>query len=206
MAQAHNPSDEQVWQAIAAERRRLVELLAALPDSDWNRDSLCAGWRVREVVAHVVISSGSSTSWLLWQLVRARGSIDRLNHDTAVRLARQVSTAELLDLLRDRIDTRFTPIRTTPTDRLMDLLVHGQDIAVPLGLSHEIPAEPARWSLHRLWTMGWPFHAERQLAGYRLSATDTDWRVGEGTLIAARASTLLLLLTGRITPTVLVGD
>ncbi|MFE3445600.1 maleylpyruvate isomerase family mycothiol-dependent enzyme [Nocardia sp. NPDC059180] len=206
MAQTHNPSDEQVWQAIATERRRLVELLAGLPDSDWDRDSLCAGWRVREVVAHVVISSGASTSWLLWQLVRARGSIDRLNHNTAVRLAEQISTAELLDRLRDRIDARFTPISTTPTDRLMDLLVHGQDIAVPLGLRHQIPAEPARWSLQRIWTMGWPFHADRKLGGYQLVATDTDWSAGEGTVIAAPASDLLLLLTGRTSPTVLATD
>ncbi|WP_280232843.1 maleylpyruvate isomerase family mycothiol-dependent enzyme [Nocardia cyriacigeorgica] len=206
MTQTATPSHEQVWQAIAAERRRLIELLAALPDSDWHRDSLCEGWRVREVVAHVVISSGASTGWLLWQLVRARGSVDRLNRDTALRLAARASTAELLDRLRDRVETRFTPIGTTPTDRLMDLLVHGQDIAVPLGVRHQIPADPARWSLHRIWTMGWPFHAERELAGYRLVATDTNWSAGSGTPITAPASELLLVLTGRISPTVLVPD
>ncbi|MBF6285736.1 maleylpyruvate isomerase family mycothiol-dependent enzyme [Nocardia cyriacigeorgica] len=204
MTQVPAPSEEQIWQAVAAERRRLIELLADLPEQAWDHDSLCEGWRVREVVAHVVISSEAKLGWLLWQLVRARGSIDRLNRDTAIRLAAQVDSAELLRRLRASADRRFTPIGSTPTDRLMDLLVHGQDITVPLGLRYEIPAEPARWALHRVWTMGWPFHAARKLAGYRLTATDTDWSAGEGTPIAAPASTLLLVLTGRTSPRNLV--
>lgn len=205
MTQVPSPSGEQIWQAVAAERRRLIDLLADLPEQAWDHDSLCEGWRVREVVAHMVISSDATVSRLLRELVRARGSIDRLNRDTAIRLAAQVDSAELLRRLRTCIDRRVTPIGTTPTDRLMDLLVHGQDIAVPLGMRHEIPADPARWALQRIWTMGWPFRAERTLAGYRLSATDTGWSAGEGVLIAAPASTLLLVLTGRISPRSLVA-
>ncbi|NEW28993.1 maleylpyruvate isomerase family mycothiol-dependent enzyme [Nocardia cyriacigeorgica] len=206
MTQVSTPSEEQIWRAVAAERERLADLLASLPGHAWDQDSLCAGWRVREVVAHVVISSDASLGRLLWELVRAHGSIDRLNRDTAIRLATQLDSAGLLRRLRASADRRITPIGTTPTDRLMDLLVHGQDIAVPLGLRYEIPEEPARWSLQRIWTMGWPFHAARNFAGYRLRATDADWSAGDGVLIAAPASRLLLLLTGRIAPTSLIAD
>ncbi|WP_280468963.1 maleylpyruvate isomerase family mycothiol-dependent enzyme [Nocardia cyriacigeorgica] len=204
MTQGPTPSEEQIWQAVAAERRRLIDMLADLPEQAWDQDSLCGGWRVRDVVAHVVISSEAKVGWLLWQLVRAGGSIDRLNRDTAIHLAVQVDSAELLRRFHACVDRRFTPIGSTPTDRLMDLLVHGQDIAVPLGLRYEIPAEPARWALHRIWTMGWPFHAARKLAGYRLTATDTDWSAGEGAMVTAPAATLLLVLTGRVSPSRLV--
>ena len=46
--------------------------------------------------------------------------------------------------------------------------------------------------------MGWPFHARRRLAGYRLTATDADWAAGDGPLIAGTTVALLLLATGRV--------
>lgn len=39
--------------AIAAERRELADLFDALTPAQWKAPSLCAGWRVREVVAHM---------------------------------------------------------------------------------------------------------------------------------------------------------
>lgn len=79
----------------------------------------------------------------------------------------------------------------------MDLLVHGQDIAVPLGLSREMPVAAARISLDRVWTMGRTFQAARRFSGYRLTATDTGWQRGDGPEIEGPVSALLLLATGR---------
>ena len=38
---------------VAAQRRAFGDVLEGLPESDWNAPSLCSGWRVREVVAHM---------------------------------------------------------------------------------------------------------------------------------------------------------
>jgi uncharacterized protein (TIGR03083 family) len=40
---------------IAAERRELAEVLMDLPAERWDEATLCAGWRVREVVAHMTM-------------------------------------------------------------------------------------------------------------------------------------------------------
>ena len=58
--------------------------------------------------------------------------------------------------------------------------------------------EAARNALQRAWSMGWPFHARRRLAGYRLTATDADWAAGDGPRIAGTTVALLLLATGRV--------
>ncbi|MEV0108572.1 hypothetical protein AB0H42_19845 [Nocardia sp. NPDC050799] len=100
------------------------------------------------------------------------------------------------------IELRHTPVGTTALDRLMDLLVHGQDIAVPLGMRREMPVDAARWSVERVWRMGRPFRAQRVLAGHRLIATDTEWSGGTGAPLAAPIAEILLLVTGRIS----VGD
>ncbi|MFE1592406.1 maleylpyruvate isomerase family mycothiol-dependent enzyme [Nocardia sp. NPDC058705] len=191
---------ETIWEAVAQERSTLVELLRELPESGWETASLCEGWRVRDVVAHLVLATRVTIASLLVNLIRARGNIDRLIRDTAIRHADRTPTAALLAELHATIDSRAIPIGTTPIDRLMDLLVHGQDIAVPLGLDRVLPPTAAQLSLDRVWTMGAPFHAQRRLAGYALTATDAAWTAGKGTAIIGTAAELLMLVTGRTTP------
>ncbi|MEV4238062.1 maleylpyruvate isomerase family mycothiol-dependent enzyme [Nocardia sp. NPDC050408] len=190
-------SADQIWRAVAAERAGLVEILEALSEADWDRPSLCDGWRVRDVVAHVVLSARASIGWILINVIRARGSLDRAIRDTAIRYAERVTTQQLLGELRDSIDARVTAIGTTPADRLMDLLVHGQDIAVPLGITHDMPVAAARLAINRIWTMGAPFRARKKFTGYRLVATDTDWSAGAGSTITGPVAALLLITTGR---------
>ncbi len=54
----------------------------------------------------------------------------------------------------------------------MDVLVHGQDIAVPLGIERPMPTDAAVAGFERVWKMGWPFHARRRLRGIHLAVTD----------------------------------
>ncbi|MFD3508210.1 maleylpyruvate isomerase family mycothiol-dependent enzyme [Nocardia sp. NPDC058666] len=193
-------TEDTIWQAVAEERATLVALLENLPESAWDTASLCEGWRVRDVVAHLVLATRITIASLVVNLVRAHGNTDRLIHDTAVRHADRTPTAELLSELRGTVDSRATPIGTTPIDRLMDLLVHGQDIAVPLGIDRVMPPEAARMSLERVWTMGSPFHARTRLAGYELTTTDATWTAGAGTPISGTAAQLLMVVTGRTFP------
>ncbi|WP_194814807.1 maleylpyruvate isomerase family mycothiol-dependent enzyme [Nocardia sp. XZ_19_385] len=198
MTENHTMTDSQIWDAVAAERRSLHALLTELPESAWDHQSLCADWRVRDVVAHVALSAHANLTWILRELLRARGNLDRAIRDTAIRHADRTPTPELLAELQATIPTRTTALGTTPADRLMDLLVHGQDIAVPLNLPYEMPTPAAQVALNRIWTTSAPFHARKKLRGYHLSATDTDWAAGHGKTIAAPAATLLMLVTGRI--------
>ncbi|MGY0499929.1 maleylpyruvate isomerase family mycothiol-dependent enzyme [Nocardia sp. FBN12] len=192
--------NDTIWEAVAEERSTLVELLRELPESAWDTASLCEGWRVRDVAAHLVLATRVTIVSLLVNLIRARGNTDRLIHDTAVRHADRTPTAALLAELRATIDSRAIPVGTTPIDRLMDLLVHGQDIAVPLGIDRVMPSTPARLALDRVWTMGAPFHAQDRLVGYALTATDTAWAAGNGTPITGTAAALLMIVTGRRSP------
>ena len=80
---------------------------------------------------------------------------------------------------------------------LFDVLVHGQDVAIPLGLPRDMPLDAASAGAERVWTMGWPFWARRRLRGLRLRATDIEWSAGEGPEVHGPIAALLLLLTGR---------
>jgi uncharacterized protein (TIGR03083 family) len=80
---------------------------------------------------------------------------------------------------------------------LLDILVHGQDIALPLGRIRPMPTAAATAAAQRVWDMGFPFRARKRLAGLRLTATDADWTVGSGAGVEGPIAALLLLATGR---------
>jgi len=188
---------EQSWQVITEQRLGLAGMLEELSDTEWEQPSLCAGWRVRDVAAHVAMAAQvPGLGSMLADGVRARGSFHRLNHDVAVRHAAR-PTRDIIVELRTFADSRRLPVVTNYRNILFDVLVHTQDIAIPLGRDHPMPAEAARTGAERVWTMGWPFWARRHLRGLRMIATDTDWSVGAGVELRGPIAMLLLLLTGR---------
>jgi len=130
--------------------------------------------------------------------VRARGTFHRLKHDIAVRHAARLPTREIVaELRRTYADSRLLPVVTKYRNILFDVLVHAQDIAIPLGRDYPMPPEAARAGADRVWTMGWPFWARHRLRGVRLLATDTEWSAGAGVELRGPIRMLLLLLTGR---------
>jgi uncharacterized protein (TIGR03083 family) len=108
-----------------------------------------------------------------------------------------VDQATVVADLRSGAASRRHPPGTSYLDPFADVLVHGQDIARPLGIRREMPLDAAVVAATRYWTMGFPFHARRRLAGLRITATDADWTVGDGPTVAGPIGSLLLLLTGR---------
>jgi uncharacterized protein (TIGR03083 family) len=189
---------DQSWQAIEQARNTLADLLSSLTEAEWDHPSLCTGWRVRDVAAHVAMAPqppGPLT--MLVEALRARGSFHRLNHDLAVRYADSPGV-DLVAELREHASSRRLPPVTNYRNILYDTLVHVQDVAIPLGHEVPMPTAAACAAAERVWTMGWPFWARRRLAGFRLYATDVAWSAGTGPReVHGRIESLLLLLTGR---------
>lgn len=189
--------DEGMWHALEQERLSLAELLGGLSADQWEAPSLCSAWRVRDVAAHVAMTpTAPSVPTLVRELVRARGNLWSAGAQVAIDHARR-PTEQIVEQLRRDAAARSMPRITNADNLLMDALVHGQDIAVPLDIRRPMPPGPARAAFDRVWNMGWPFHARRRLRGLRLVATDTDLDIGQGPVIEGDLSDLLLLVTGR---------
>ena len=69
------------------------------------------------------------------------------------------STDEIVAALRGMVGSRRRPPGTKVVDPLLDALVHGQDIARPLGLPRTMPQDAALAVAERLWTMTFPINA-----------------------------------------------
>jgi len=186
---------DQVWQVIDRERLSLANLLDELSAPEWESPSLCAGWRVRDVAAHLTLSRMGLFPVVV-AAVRARGNFNRMVHDTAVRQAR-LPAREYAPRLRAMAGSRRKAPGVSHLEPLIDILVHGQDIAIPLGRIRPVPAEAAMAAADRVWPDLFPWRAARKLGGFRFAATDCAWTAGEGPLVEGPIAAILLLLTGR---------
>ncbi|NUT34706.1 MAG: maleylpyruvate isomerase family mycothiol-dependent enzyme [Hamadaea sp.] len=187
---------EEIWQAVRAERLSLAALLEGLTPDQWEHASACPGWRVRDVAAHLTLAPHATYGLVLKELAKARGDFDRMIHRTAVARA-AAPTADLVADLRAIADSRRLAPFTTINEPLLDVLVHGQDIAVPLGVDRPMPPAGATTAADRVWRKAFPFFARRKLRGLRLAATDVRWSRGDGELVEGPIAALLVLLTGR---------
>lgn len=188
---------ETSWRVIERERLSLATLLEGLTDEQWNAPSMCDGWRVKDVAAHVALAPQPPSPFtMVVEGVRAAGRFHKLNHDLSVRHAERPG-ADLVAELRDHAASRRLPRVTNVRNILFDILVHGQDIAIPLGIPRDMPLDAAQAGVERVWSMGWPFGVTRSLRRFRFTATDVDWAAGDGPEVAGPVDALLLLLTGR---------
>jgi len=185
--------------AIDTARRDFAELLAGLTSEQWEQPSLCAGWRVREVAAHVALTAAP----LLTQVsavVRSGFRFDRMVDATA-RANAAKPPERLVEEVRALVGVRKRPPGTTPVDPLNDVLVHTQDVARPLGITVPLDPEAAATAADLVWKRPFPFRAQARVQGRELIATDVDWRRGSGEPLEAPMGELLLILTGRVVRT-----
>jgi uncharacterized protein (TIGR03083 family) len=190
--------DDTTWDLIETERRTLADLLEPLTTEQWSTPSLCTEWRVRDVAAHLaMVPAGAPTvGTMLRALVASRGHLWAAGRDVAGAYA-AAPTAELVAGLRRDAAARRKPVFVDARNILPDLVIHGQDIALPLGIARPVPPEAGRRALDRIWRMGWPFYARRHLDGLTVRADDCGWSAGRGLEITGTAAQLLLAMTAR---------
>jgi uncharacterized protein (TIGR03083 family) len=186
-----------MWSAIDAQRARVADLLEQLSGAEWKHPSLCENWTVHDVAAHLTLAPYITIGATLKAVLKARGSFNRMVYATAKEQAAARAPGELIAMIRNAIGSRRLAPGQHLADALMDVHVHTQDIAIPLGRHHPMPTEVAIASADHLWGMGFPFHARKRLAGHRLVATDVDWSAGEGAEIAGPIEALVMLIAGR---------
>lgn len=191
------PSDLDPLEATRRERLNLCDYLNTLTDQQWDVQSLCAAWTVKDVVAHLTTATRTTLRGMAVGMIRARGDFDRMERDRARILAEQSTPWELIAALRATAGSSSRAPFASVLDPLLDVLVHGQDIARPLGQERTMPPERAVPALHHAVTSRW-YGARSRLDGLRVEATDADWESGDGQVaVAGPAADLLLVATGR---------
>jgi uncharacterized protein (TIGR03083 family) len=185
-----------VWSMVHAERAALIDDLEDLDDARWDEPSLCGEWTVHDVVAHLVDTARTTRLGFVVGLARARFDFHRQNA-RGVERQRGASPRETLDRLRQVASRRSTP--PAPLDsRLVEEVVHGEDIRRPLGLTRSYPQEAViRALLLQARTPASFGGAKELVARIRLTAADADVSIGVGPEVSGSTLSLLLAVAGR---------
>jgi uncharacterized protein (TIGR03083 family) len=187
---------ERVFAAVADERRSIATMIDSLDPDQLATASLCAGWDVKTVAAHLVSDFADG----FWGFVASGiryGSIDRGIDELARRRA-QASATEIAQTLRSRADHRLSPPVTGPLSGLTDVLVHGADMRIPLGIAHQPDPAHVAQALDFLTSptqLG--FFPHRRLRGIALHDEDTGRTWGTGETIRGPGVAVMLAVCGR---------
>jgi uncharacterized protein (TIGR03083 family) len=184
---------------IAGERRAFGDVLERLSESEWNAPSLCSGWRVREVVAHMTMPFRYPARLFLGEMVRSRGNFTRMA-DRVARRDSQAPIGTLLEGWRTNVNHPWKPPGGGLKGALTHDVVHGLDITIPLGIEHPVSEPALRVALDHATTPLSLKHFGLDLTGIRLEADDLDWAFGDGEPLRGRARSLLMVLMDRRLP------
>lgn len=178
---------------------QFAAVLDELSDEQWDEPSYCEGWRVRDVVGHVVVGTRVPARTVVRKV--AAGGF-RLN--TVVgRESRKMGDELTVDELRSEfrlgtdVDELGGIVRYLPKKPLFaDNLTHLLDVTEPLGIDVDVPEERLVAALDLLVRIN-DWGSKKRAKGVRLVATDVDWSHGSGPEVRGSARHLVLALGGR---------
>jgi uncharacterized protein (TIGR03083 family) len=183
----------QIWSTIHAERKALAADLDGLSEKQWDSRSLCEGWTVRDVLAHMTGTAEMTPGKFFAKIISSGFSLTKLQ---AKDIQRVEATGDTLAAFKAAMGNTGAPPGPTMT-WLGETLVHGDDIRRPLGIKYDYPAEAAAAVADSYKTSNLVMGAKKRIAGLKLVATDTNWSHGEGPEVTGKMIDLLMALAGR---------
>ncbi len=184
-----------MWTTIAAERGALADDLAGLPDEAWTTPSLCGGWTVHDVLAHMTSTAAMTPPKFLGGFIASGFNFPKLAAK-GIAEHRGSSPAEALRNFRAQQHSTSSP----PGPKLSwlgETIVHSEDIRRPLGIRHAFPVEAVRSVFDFYKGSNTLIGTKSRIDGLTLRATDTDWSHGSGPVVEGPILALLVAATGR---------
>jgi uncharacterized protein (TIGR03083 family) len=178
----------------------IASFLDEMDDADFDEASLCEGWRVRDVLSHMILGHTTSAPRLFAQVTRYGANVPRASRELSRKYGSAHSPEELRRAWSTVVEGRVAKgiARAVPgKEVLADHLIHHQDMRRPLDRARVIPPERLSAVLDALPTIGGFLGSKKRMKGLRWTATDLDWSWGEGPEVTGAAEPLILAAGGR---------
>lgn len=145
-----------IWTTIATERRALAAGLANISEEQWNTQSLCSDWTVKDVVAHMTSTAQMNPLKFLRLFAGSGFNVAKMQAQEVARLF-DGSGAAVLGRFSATLDSKSAPPGPV-TSWLGEAIVHAEDIRCPLGIKRDYPIEALTmcWTFTRIQTCSSP--------------------------------------------------
>jgi uncharacterized protein (TIGR03083 family) len=185
----------EVWPAVHAERKALATDLDGIDDDAWATATLCRGWTVRDVVAHMTATARMTGPSFFPKLVASGLSFSKLQ-TKGITAQRGNSPADTLAHFKDCIELTTGPPGPDETS-LGEVIVHAEDIRRPLGITHSYPPADVIRVADFYTGSNLIIGSKTRVSGLTLEANDADWRHGAGPMVTGPILSLVMAMTGR---------
>jgi len=184
-----------LWPTIHTERKALAADLDGLAGAKWDTPSLCDGWTVRDVVAHMTAATKLNGPKFFGKLIGSGFSFEKVQ-DKGIAAERGASPTETLARFKAQIDSTGRP--PGPVETIFgETLVHAEDVRRPLGIKHDYPTDALVTVANFFKGSNLIIGTKKRIGGLALEATDADWRTGEGPAVQGPMLDLVMAMTGR---------
>jgi uncharacterized protein (TIGR03083 family) len=187
-----------IWAPVRPEREALAADLQAIDEAAWATPSLCSGWTVRDVLAHLTALARMTPPKFFQKLLASGFNFSRLQARD-ITVEKGSSVEETLARFR-RVTARKNRLPGQDKTALGETLVHAEDIRRPLGIAHEYPLEALVTVADFYKGSNLVAGTKRRIAGLSLQATDIGWSTGSGPVVAGPMLSLLMAMAGRQAP------
>lgn len=187
------------WAMTDTERGAFADLTDSLTPAQWDQASLCEGWRVRDVVAHLYEGS-VLTGWKAFVTAAKYGFRINTMLDSEAKKDGSRPIEELRSHMRATIGMRGHPPGTKPPDLVLETIIHQQDVRRALGVTRDYPEGAVKVALDRAAGMSNSLlPGKKRAQALHLRATDLDWEHGprDAAEVAGPAEALLMAMAGR---------
>ena len=186
---------EETWKYIHSERADMATTWASLTSDQWATSSWCGGWTVKDTAGHV-LSAAEQTTMGFYKEMAAAGFKFNVFADRGAKRLAALSPNELVRRLQARTTTTNHP--PAPVMAMLgEIVVHGEDIRRPLGLTHASPPKALIAVADNWKSANFLIGSKKRIAGLKLRATDVDWVHGEGPEVSGPLISLICAMGGR---------
>ena len=181
---------------IVEERAALASDLDAIDEAAWTTPSLCPGWTVRDVLAHMTALFRMTPLAFFGKLLASGLSPSKVEARD-IELERGDGVRDTLARFRAGTETKRR-LHAVPTKTLLgETVLHAEDIRRPLGMVHAYPLSALVTIADAYRRSNLVVGTKRRIAGLSLQASDVEWNTGSGPAVSGPMLSLLLAMAGR---------
>lgn len=185
------------WPMIEADRTALAEYLSGLSKDEWQKQSLCAGWTVEQVAAHMLVVTTVPAARVFLTFLSSGFNLKRFSDKMIERITSEKSSSDIASTMRNTASSQRVPPGLKPLGVLSEVLVHSGDISEAVGRPLHFPADHYVTGLDYLKDVQSALGCRKRIEGLRLSATDANWSHGDGPNVEGATHHLIMAMTGR---------
>ena len=186
-----------IWDRIETDRVALADYLDTLTAQDWDAQSWCDEWSVKDVALHLLVSPTMSKGKIFGAFLGSGFNLDKMSAKLIKSMTASMSTAEVAATTRSSAGVRSAPPGLKPIGVFAEVLVHSSDISLALGRPLVASVEDSVIGLEHMKDVQPVLGNRKRIAGLRMRATDADWSTGDGPLVEGPAQYVLAAMCGR---------